>query len=70
MPEVSTAEKTVKIHFTVAKALSLSLSVPLNNISVSPAEFSDDQDIYCRQSMLPYLCSSCHVDSWKTVAEN
>ena len=39
MPVVSTAEKNDKIHFTVAKALLLSLSVQLNNITVTPAEF-------------------------------
>lgn len=39
MPLVITAEKKDKIHFTAAKALLLSLSVQLKNITVTPAEF-------------------------------
>jgi len=70
MPVVSTAEKIVKIHFTEAKALLLSLSVHLNNIAASPPGFQYEQDFYYSESKRPYLYSNCRVDTWQTVAEN
>jgi hypothetical protein len=69
-PVVSTAEKNDKIHFMVAKALLLSFSAQLNNITVTPAEFYDDQDCPYRQSIRTWLCSNCRLDSWQTVAGN